>query len=205
MTHFSSKSIRCETDDLCSEFETITRRSRIQDCTLPVSSPYISRAVDSSSARGQVRILVDTALNTGAAEYSNLGDVAMLQVGVRRLQHLWPSARIEVLTESPAKLALFCPGAKPLARAGRDLWIGNDAIIGGFDRLLPPQRIEWLRQSEQGLPAPISRRFSVARGRQTDHSRSQEREAGRQCLLGSHGTRRPARRLRSWGIHRCHS
>jgi polysaccharide pyruvyl transferase WcaK-like protein len=84
-----------------------------------------------------MRIIVDTALNTGSAEYSNMGDVAMLQVGVRRLQSLWPSAQIEVLTESPADLALFCPGARPLPRAGRDLWIGNHAIIGGIDRLLP--------------------------------------------------------------------
>ena len=168
---------------------------------MPVSSPYISRAVDSSGARGQMRILVDTALNTGAAEYSNLGDVAMLQVGVRRLQRLWPSARIEVLTESPANLALFCPGAKPLPRAGRDLWIGNDAIIGGFDRLLPRTASVGLSNLSRALPAPISRRFSVARGPQTDHSRSQEREAGRQCLLGSHGTRRPVRRVRSRGIH----
>ena len=84
-----------------------------------------------------MRILVDTALNSGAAEYSNMGDVSMLQVSVRRLKRLWPSARIEVLTESPANLALFCPAAEPLPRAGRDLWIGNDAVIGGFDRLLP--------------------------------------------------------------------
>ena len=84
-----------------------------------------------------MHIVVDTALNTGSAEYSNMGDVAMLQVGVRRLQRLWPSARIDVLTESPTNLARFCPRAKPLPRSGRDLWIGNDAIIGGFDRLLP--------------------------------------------------------------------
>lgn len=84
-----------------------------------------------------MRIVVDTALNTGVAEYSNMGDVAMLQVGVRRLQRLWPSARIEVLTESPTGLAFFCPNAKPLPRAGRDLWIGDHAIIGGLDRLLP--------------------------------------------------------------------
>lgn len=84
-----------------------------------------------------MRIVVDTALNTGVAEYANMGDVAMLQVAVRRLQRLWPSARIEVLTESPGHLALFCPGAESLPRAGRDLWIGNDAVIGGFDRLLP--------------------------------------------------------------------
>ncbi len=84
-----------------------------------------------------MRIVVDTALNTGVAEYSNMGDIAMLQVAVRRLRCLWPSARIEVLTESPTNLALFCAEARPLPRAGRDLWIGDDAIIGGFDRLLP--------------------------------------------------------------------
>ena len=84
-----------------------------------------------------MRIVVDTASNDGSAEYSNMGDVAMLQVGVKRLQSLWPSARVEVLTDSPANLALFCPGAESLPRAGRDLWIGNRAIIGGFDRLLP--------------------------------------------------------------------
>ena len=84
-----------------------------------------------------MRIVVDTALNTGPAEYSNMGDVAMLQVAVRRLQRMWPSARIEVLTESEANLALFCPEAHPLPRAGRDLWMGDHAIVGGFDRLLP--------------------------------------------------------------------
>jgi polysaccharide pyruvyl transferase WcaK-like protein len=84
-----------------------------------------------------MRIIVDTALNAGSAEYSNMGDVAMLQVGVRRLQRLWPAAQIEVLTESPVALALFCPGAKSLPRAGRDLWIEDNAIFRGFDRLLP--------------------------------------------------------------------
>ncbi len=84
-----------------------------------------------------MRIVVDTALNSGSAEYSNLGDVAMLQVGVRRLQRLWPFGRIEVLTESPTDLAKYCPGAEALPRAGRDLWIGGHAIMGGFDRFLP--------------------------------------------------------------------
>lgn len=84
-----------------------------------------------------MRIVVDTALNAGSAEYENVGDVAMLQVGVRRLQHLWPAARIEVLTESAGNLAMFCPGAQPLPRAGRDTWIRENAVIGGFDRRLP--------------------------------------------------------------------
>ena len=81
-----------------------------------------------------MRIVVDAALTTASAEYSNMGNVVMLQVGVSRLQRLWPSARIEVLTDSPTNLALFCPGAEPLPRAGRDLWIGEHAISGGFAR-----------------------------------------------------------------------
>ncbi len=84
-----------------------------------------------------MRIVLDTALNTGPAEYANLGDVAMLQVAVTRLLRLWPSACIDVLTESPGNLAAYCPGTKPLPRAGRDLWVGDSAIFGGFDRLLP--------------------------------------------------------------------
>ena len=71
----------------------------------------------------QVRVVVDTALNTGAAEYSNVGDVAMLQAGVRRLRRLWPSARIEVRTESPSNLALFCPGTVPVRGPGSELWV----------------------------------------------------------------------------------
>ncbi len=85
----------------------------------------------------KVRIVVDTALNTGAAEYANLGDVAMLQVGVKRLQELWPAARVDVLTESATNLALFCPGANPLPREGRDFWVGDNAIWGNFERILP--------------------------------------------------------------------
>ncbi len=84
-----------------------------------------------------MRIVIDTALNNGTGEYQNVGDVSMLQVAVSRLRRIWPSASLEVLTGCPANLALFCPDAKPVPRAGRDLWIGDNAIIGGFDRLLP--------------------------------------------------------------------
>ncbi len=60
-----------------------------------------------------MRIVVDTALNTGAAEYTNLGDVAMLQVGVKRLQGLWPSASIEVLTGWTERFEQNPPAAIP--------------------------------------------------------------------------------------------
>lgn len=98
-----------------------------------------------------MRIIVDTALNFGSAEYCNMGDVAMLQVAVHRLQRLWPFAQIEVLTECPAKLAVFCPGAKPLPRSGRDLWIGDNAIIGGFSRFLSPKMFSRTRDLNRAI------------------------------------------------------
>lgn len=79
-----------------------------------------------------MRIIVDTALNTGSAEYQNMGDVSMLQVAVHRMKTLWPSASIEVLTESPENLSRYCPDATPLPRAVRDLWIGDRAGLYSF-------------------------------------------------------------------------
>jgi polysaccharide pyruvyl transferase WcaK-like protein len=81
---------------------------------------------------GLLRILVDTALNTGPAEYQNVGDVSMLQVAVSRLTKLWPLARIEVLTESPDNLVKYCPGAQAVARAGRDLWCSDRESLCSF-------------------------------------------------------------------------
>jgi colanic acid/amylovoran biosynthesis protein len=79
-----------------------------------------------------MRIVVDTALNTGSAEYQNMGDVSMLQVAVHRLKTLWPSASIEVLTDSPENLSKYCPDANPLPRAVRDLWIGDRVGLYSF-------------------------------------------------------------------------
>lgn len=84
-----------------------------------------------------MRIVVDTALNTGSAEYQNMGDVSMLQVAVARLKRCWPDASIEVITESPDNLTVYCPGTSSLSRAGRDRWVGDNTILGGWHRLLP--------------------------------------------------------------------
>jgi colanic acid/amylovoran biosynthesis protein len=84
-----------------------------------------------------MRVIVATGLNTGAAEYQNLGDVAMLQVAVARLLRLWPGAQVEVLTESASDLARFCPGAKPLPRLGCNCWVGNRVLLGRYHQFLP--------------------------------------------------------------------
>ena len=38
----------------------------------------------------------------------NLGDVAMMQVTVRRFRRFWPDAEIHVLNDSPELLELYC-------------------------------------------------------------------------------------------------
>ena len=106
---------------------------------------------------GRMRILMDTALNKGEAEYDNMGDVAMLQVAVSRLKRLCPSATIEVLTESGFKLSYFCPDAKPVSRVGRDLWIHDHLLFGRYHQYLPSSLStklgEWRRSLWLRYPA----------------------------------------------------
>ena len=84
-----------------------------------------------------MRIIVATGLNTGVAEYKNMGDVAMLQMAVTRLMSLWPVAQVEVLTESPSNLARYCPGAVSLPRAGCACWVGDRILLGRYHQFLP--------------------------------------------------------------------
>jgi polysaccharide pyruvyl transferase WcaK-like protein len=84
-----------------------------------------------------MRVIVATGLNEGEAEYRNMGDVAMLQAAVGRMLALWPDAAIEVLTDSPSNLARYCPGARPLPRAGCACLIENRILPGRYRHLLP--------------------------------------------------------------------
>jgi len=122
-----------------------------------------------------MRIIVATGLNTGAAEYRNMGDVAMLQVAVVRLFSLWPDASIEVLTDSPTNLFRYCPGAKPLPRAGSVCWVGERVLLGGYHRFLPESvsmrlgvlknlvRRRWPRLLERLVQLRFSLRDSLGR------------------------------------------
>lgn len=67
-------------------------------------------------------------------DYLNLGEVAMLQVAVRRLRRLFSGDSIEVLTSVPALLSLYCPGASPVPYEG---WFADHYLLGRFHRALP--------------------------------------------------------------------
>lgn len=90
------------------------------------------------------RIVIETGLGKGAEEYGNMGDVSMLQVAVDRLHKLFPTACIEVLTDSAENLALFCPAARPLDNRGRALWLANGVLLGRYSDLAPGWIVELL-------------------------------------------------------------
>jgi polysaccharide pyruvyl transferase WcaK-like protein len=103
----------------------------------------------------KMRVIVATGLNTGAAEYKNMGDVAMLQMAVTRLMSLWPTGQIEVLTESASNLARYCPSARPLPRAGCACWVGDRILLGRFHQFLP----NWISVGLSNMKSAIRLRW----------------------------------------------
>jgi polysaccharide pyruvyl transferase WcaK-like protein len=65
----------------------------------------------------------------GTQHYSNMGDVAMLQVAVQRLRGLWPQARICAITSDPERLEFYCPGVEPLFQSARNLWFDSPPVF----------------------------------------------------------------------------
>lgn len=93
------------------------------------------------------RILVEP----NAHHLLNFGDVAMLQIAVERFRALWPEAQIHVLTDDPARLAVFCPDALPLDAAGRRLWLSEPYFTRTLHARLPRRGSLRLRRAEAVL------------------------------------------------------
>ncbi len=68
----------------------------------------------------------------GSRALNNVGDVAMLQVAVRRLRSLWPDAAIRVLSSAPESLARHCPGTSSVPANGRRKWLEMSYLPGRF-------------------------------------------------------------------------
>lgn len=119
------------------------------------------------------RILVEN----GEYWLLNMGDLAMLDVVIRRLRARWPQARIGVLTETPGLLRAYFPGVDPIVPWGRSAWSPagplarwpgglGPRIVGPFDigRLVARTRVrEQLREARRRAgrllrrhrPAPV--------------------------------------------------
>jgi len=109
-----------------------------------------------------MRIVVEP----GSYTCMNMGDVAMMQVCVSQLAQLWPGAHIGVVTQSPERLALFCPDAFPIVESGKEYWF-QDKLFGGILRYLPPAVRSHMQASETALrsrhPAVVSRLLTIKR------------------------------------------
>jgi colanic acid/amylovoran biosynthesis protein len=81
----------------------------------------------------------------------NMGDVAMMQVAVSRLNELWPDAEIAVVTGCPDRLLRFCPSVAPLSCEARNAWLSGRSFLGGFHRRLPSGISDVLRRLERLL------------------------------------------------------
>jgi polysaccharide pyruvyl transferase WcaK-like protein len=77
-----------------------------------------------------MRILIDPS----SLHCLNLGDVAMLQVTVKRFRQFWPNAEILVFNDTPELLDLYCPTAKPARSVGRDAYYNTAAILTRLGR-----------------------------------------------------------------------
>lgn len=66
-------------------------------------------------------------LDNGAYTLRNMGDVAMLQVSIKRLRNLLPNPELMVLTSSPELLRRYCPGTTALSIPSRDA--GYDSSV----------------------------------------------------------------------------
>lgn len=79
-------------------------------------------------------------IESGTYDMLNLGDVAMLQVGLKRLRAMWPQAELRLITLTPELLPQYCPEAIPVGPtffAGRKQWLEQFNLLGPFRRLAP--------------------------------------------------------------------
>jgi colanic acid/amylovoran biosynthesis protein len=92
-----------------------------------------------------MRILVDSC----SYNCQNVGDLAMLTVAVSRLRDLWPSARIQVITNAPDIVARHCGDVDTAPLRGRRLLL-QERFLGRFRSLLPtPLANRWGRTEDR--------------------------------------------------------
>ncbi len=81
----------------------------------------------------------------------NMGDVAMMQVAVRRITELWPHAEIGVVTSRQDLLSRYCPCATPLPAQERNAWLSGRSLVPGLHRRLPARFSAGLRGMERRM------------------------------------------------------
>jgi colanic acid/amylovoran biosynthesis protein len=67
----------------------------------------------------------------------NVGDMAMMQIAVERLNRLWPHASIQILSDTPDRLPAYAPNAQAMDSAGRQIWYRPGFLAGRLETYLP--------------------------------------------------------------------
>ncbi|MCI0627132.1 MAG: polysaccharide pyruvyl transferase family protein [Acidobacteria bacterium] len=80
-----------------------------------------------------MRILV----HPGTSNFRNVGDTAMVQVCIRRVQELWPDAQLQVMTDDIDRLLQRVGKVIPVSASGRTLLFWERTLLGSVHRLLP--------------------------------------------------------------------
>ncbi len=99
----------------------------------------------------------------------------MLEVAVTRLSALWPSATVEILTDTPELLPVCSPNVRSLSAAGRRRWLEDgylslDLLPGSRPKQLGSQTMErYLRHWRPEMVGNIKRKRARLTGRQDDH------------------------------------
>jgi polysaccharide pyruvyl transferase WcaK-like protein len=83
----------------------------------------------------------------------NKGDLAMLEVTVRRLRQRWPDARIGILTSAPNLLRAYLPDTEPISCHQASGWPSTGAIARLSERagptVLGPLSVGWLTAGDR--------------------------------------------------------
>jgi polysaccharide pyruvyl transferase WcaK-like protein len=126
---------------------------------------------DARPLSGELRILVEN------SEYwlLNMGDLAMLDVTLRRLRTRFPEARIGVLTDTPSLLRAYFPGVEPIVPHRSSAW-SSAAPLARVCQVLGPRVVGplaigwltgkvWLPQKARGARRRALRLLRSARTR----------------------------------------
>ena len=94
-----------------------------------------------------MRILFDQAVY----DLRNKGNIALLQMALGRIHKLWPKASLEVMTDAPHLLRLYCPEAIPVSINAWQNWSENLDNFERFHRILPQLAIRSLLETREEM------------------------------------------------------
>jgi polysaccharide pyruvyl transferase WcaK-like protein len=94
-----------------------------------------------------MRILFDQAVY----DLRNIGNDAMLQAAVSRMQKMWPAATLDVLTLSPNILKLYLPKSNPVKPDGSGDWMNQRWRYQFSHRIIPPIVWKWMFELRESI------------------------------------------------------